>query len=274
MKLVSDKRVIDLIRPRLRCAIFGAIDSTTDSSFHEVISPISTKSIWQYLAVVGTVDTDKFDQFYWRYSKIRDKFPKFASFNVNRTRRVGISMSFPKFHGHPALSLDAATKSCLKQETAREQKGKGKRKGGGVGNICGQVAKRVRLSTSVSGGAMVVVMVTLGAPARSQPPDLQGVQIDARRRNNRRIGPRGSAEGDLMERILSRCRSPHSSLATDTSSPYLPLLLPPAFCDGGTLLYPFYFLSQWLRTSAHCGSIRRVARTLRDEMGRRVVSKV
>lgn len=53
----------------------------------------------------------------------------------------------------------------------------------------------------------------LSAPG--QPPDLQGVQIDARRRNNRRIGNRGSAEGDLMERILP----PLSPLASDVPLP-------------------------------------------------------
>lgn len=101
----------------------------------------------------------------------------FASVTVDNRERLGTSMSFPK-SGHPHR---------VRRERSRGAERKGSQ---GVGNICGQVTKRVRLSTSVSGGAMVVVMATLGALAPSQPPDLQGVQIDARRRNNRRIGPR------------------------------------------------------------------------------------
>lgn len=107
----------------------------------------------------------------------------------------------------------------------------------GVGNICGQVAKRVRLSTSVSGGAMVVVMATLGALAPSQPPDLQGVQIDARRRNNRRIGPRiGRRRFDGGSRRTGRPVAVHVG---HSSSP---------FVLRECLSYSFYFYHRIVST--------------------------
>lgn len=140
-------------------------------------------------------------------------------------------MSFPKSR-HPHVRVRRA-----------RSRGVGSQ---GVGNICGQVAKRVRLSTSVSGGAMVVVMATLGALAPSQPPDLQGVQIDARRRNNRRIGPRigwRRFDGDPVASVVVHVG--HSS---------------PPFVREDRLSYPFYFYHRI--ASTHRGSVCRVVRAL------------
>lgn len=99
----------------------------------------------------------------------------------------------------------------------------------------------------------------LSAPG--QPPDLQGVQIDARRRNNRRIGSRGSAEGDLMERILSplAARVGHSSPPFVTESLSLSPVLPVSF------ILSLFLVSLFYRgiASAHRGSVRHVALALR-----------
>jgi len=157
-------------------------------------------------------------------------------------------MSFPK-SGDPHR---------VRRERSRGAERKGPQ---GVGNICGQVAKRVRLSTSVSGGAMVVVMATLGALAPSQPPDLQGVQIDARRRNNRRIGPR------IGSRMIWWREDPHRTRL-------------PCRCSRRTFLsiscareistsYPFYFYHRI--ASTHCGRVSVECLVLYDKTEGRIV---
>jgi len=96
---------------------------------------------------------------------------------------------------------------------------------------------------------MVVVMATLGALAPSQPPDLQGVQIDARRRNNRRIGPRigrGRFDGE---------RIPVAPVVLPSFTSDIPLRL---LCERDA--YPFYFYHGI--ASTYRASVRRVPRAL------------
>lgn len=93
--------------------------------------------------------------------------------------------SFPKSASRAPSADSRRNQEVLVADRASvdEETRRAKREGRRAENICGKVAERVRLSTSVSGGGNGG---RHGNPRSSlvrshQPPDLQGVQIDARR---------------------------------------------------------------------------------------------